>query len=142
MAENKRSSIWEFFIEIDGGRRAKCVECNVTFSRGGTGKAATNSSMVNHLKQHSEANRIYRNKEADRKVSKSSTDSSQPTIQASFSGNLKWEENSPKAKEITKSIAEMIVLDHQPVSMVEDHGFLRLMTTLQPKYKVNIVHCL
>ncbi|XP_062561895.1 zinc finger BED domain-containing protein 4-like [Armigeres subalbatus] len=136
MAENKRSVVWEFFVEIDDGHRARCVECNATISRGGTGKAATNSAMINHLKKHSDAFRIYREKEEKRKVNKTVTDLSQPTIQQSFSGNINWDDNSVEAKEITKLIAEMIVLDHQPLSMVQDQGFLRLMVKLQPKYKV------
>ncbi|XP_021705680.1 zinc finger BED domain-containing protein 4-like [Aedes aegypti] len=136
MAENKRSAIWEFFVEIDGGRRAKCVDCNAMISRGGTGKAATNSSMINHLKKHSASHRIHREKEAERKVSKSATESSQPTIQECFADSQMWDLNSSKAKEVTNSIAEMIILDHQPVSMVEDTGFLRLMAKLQPKFKV------
>ncbi|XP_058816466.1 zinc finger BED domain-containing protein 4-like [Topomyia yanbarensis] len=121
MAESKRSAIWEFFIEIDGGRRAKCAECSATLSRGGTGRAATNSGMINHLKQHSEAHRIYRESEATRKATKPAA---QPTIQESFSGSFRWEENSVKAKEITKTIAEMLVLDLQPISMVQDERFL------------------
>ena len=137
MAENKRSSIWEFFVETDGGRRAKCVECNASLSRGGTGKIATNSSMINHLKQHANLYRMYQEKTKEHKVAKLLADSSQPTIQESF-GCHQWEDDSTKAKDITKSIAEMIILDHQPISMVTDRGFQRLMTKLQPKYKVRI----
>nr|XP_029714017.1 zinc finger BED domain-containing protein 4-like [Aedes albopictus] len=136
MSDNKRSAIWEFFVEIEEGRRAKCVECNATLSRGGIGKVATNSSMINHLKKHSEAYRLYREKASEQKSSKSATDSSQPTIEDSFAGSLTWEHNSPKAKDVTKSVAEMIVLDHQPVSMVQDRGFVRLMAKLQPRYKL------
>ena len=138
MAETKRSPIWEYFIETDGGRRAKSVECNVSLSRGGTGKNATNSSMINHLKQHANLYRMYQEKTRDHKAAKLSADSSQPTIQESFFG-CQWDDSTTKAKDITKSIAEMIILDHQPISMVEDRGFLRLMTKLQPKYKVCII---
>ena len=86
MAETKRSPIWEYFNETDGGRRAKCVECNASLSRGGTGKIATNSSMINNLKQHANSYRMYQQKTGEHKAAKQSADSSQTTIQGSFLG--------------------------------------------------------
>lgn len=136
---DKRSSIWQFFEEIDGDRKAKCVECNSTLSRGGVGKTASNSSMINHLKQHEKLYRDYRETEGERKKSKAKQDASQPSISESFSQSLRWDDNSAKAKEITKLIAEMIVLDVQPVSMVENEGFRRLMSKLAPRYKVTLL---
>lgn len=134
MAENKRSAIWEYFTEIEGGRRATYAECSINISRGGSGKFAANTSMINHLKTHARSYQQFREKKTERKGSKPKNDSSQPTITESLAASAKWDINLPEAKDITN--AEMIVLDHQPVSMVEDQGFLRLMAKLLPKYQV------
>ena len=50
-------------------------------------------------------------------------------IQASIENSLEehWKINDPRARAITYKILEMIVLDNQPFSMVNDIGFTRLM---------------
>ena len=59
-------------------------------------------------------------------------------IQASIENSLKehWKINDPRARAITYKILEMIVLDNQPFSMVEDIGFTRLMNYVRSKYKL------
>jgi hypothetical protein len=47
-----------------------------------------------------------------------------------------WEKNGEKTLAINKAIMEMIALDIQPFSLVEDAGFVRLLKLLQPKYTI------
>jgi len=42
--------------------------------------------------------------------------------------------NHPTARKITQTIAEMIALDNQPFSMVDDIGFIHVMKVLEPRY--------
>ena len=42
----------------------------------------------------------------------------------------------PVAQRITRFIAEMMALDCQPFSIVEDQGFVRLLNHLQPRYQL------
>ena len=42
--------------------------------------------------------------------------------------------NHPTAWKITRSIAEMIALDNQPFSIVDDVGFTCVMKVLEPRY--------
>ena len=45
-----------------------------------------------------------------------------------------WTYDHPQHKKITNWIAEMMALDSQPFSIVEDAGFLRLLANVYPKY--------
>ena len=45
-----------------------------------------------------------------------------------------WTYNHPQHKKITNWIAEMMALDSQPFSIVEDAGFLRLLANVCPRY--------
>ena len=47
-----------------------------------------------------------------------------------------WDINDPKAERIHRKIAEMMALDYQPLSVVNDIGFTRLLQTVEPKYKI------
>ena len=42
--------------------------------------------------------------------------------------------NNSEQKRVTKRIAEMIALDSQPFSIVEDTGFLRLLAHMSQRY--------
>ena len=48
----------------------------------------------------------------------------------------KWSFSDPRAQRITFRVAEMVALDCQPLSIVEDAGFLRLMNEVEPRYVV------
>lgn len=47
-----------------------------------------------------------------------------------------WDINHSSAKAIHKKIGEMIAVDLQPYSMVEDPGFRRLINHLEPRYQI------
>ena len=45
--------------------------------------------------------------------------------------------NSARAKKLTESVAEFIVRDLRPVSIVDGDGFLNLMEVAEPRYVVS-----
>ncbi|XP_065891625.1 zinc finger BED domain-containing protein 4-like [Dysidea avara] len=47
-----------------------------------------------------------------------------------------WDINDPKVERIHVKIAEMTALDYQPLSVVSDVGFTRLLHTIKPRYKM------
>ncbi|CAL4249577.1 unnamed protein product [Meganyctiphanes norvegica] len=48
--------------------------------------------------------------------------------------SIKWKNDDIRSKEIDFKIGEMIAMDNQPYSLVEDKGFQRLIYSLKPKY--------
>ena len=46
----------------------------------------------------------------------------------------KWDINDAIAQQIHKFVMEMIALDNQPFSLVEDIGFVRLLQVLEHRY--------
>lgn len=61
---------------------------------------------------------------------------SQPTLTAVLDKRAKFKFDDPRAKAITKKIIEMICIDGQPFSMVEDKGFKSLINHLEPRYEI------
>ncbi len=47
-------------------------------------------------------------------------------------------DDSQRARDITRSLAKMIVTDLQPVSMVEDAGFHHFMKAVDPRYNIPV----
>ncbi|GBP40405.1 Zinc finger BED domain-containing protein 4 [Eumeta japonica] len=149
MTSRKRSRIWAFYDEIvEDKAKVKCTLCNSLISRSGVGQKASTTAMLNHVKiKHTEE---FKNleKETLRELSQNrepvaSTSSSQSnamkiqqTLFESFTSTTKWNTTDSRAKEIHKVVAEMIALDNQPISMLENNGFQRLMNILKPKYQI------
>ena len=57
-----------------------------------------------------------------------------PTLQHTLEGQ--WKINDPRARALTYKIVEMIVIDNQPLNMVRDLGFTRLMNYVRPRYNI------
>lgn len=60
----------------------------------------------------------------------------QPTLNNLFHRITKFKTNDPRAKQITKLICEMMCLDFQPLSVVENKGFRKLINHLEPRYTI------
>jgi hypothetical protein len=60
----------------------------------------------------------------------------QRTLQEVYEKKIKFTPKDPRAVKIDTLIAEMICLDLQPISIVEDKGFLRLLKHFEPRYSV------
>ena len=59
---------------------------------------------------------------------------SQMMLQESIEGTKLLDVNHPRAQIIHKRIVEMIAVDSQPFSIVEDHAFSNLLKTIEPRY--------
>ena len=60
----------------------------------------------------------------------------QLTMQESDERVRVWDVNHPKAQRVHQRIGEMIAIDSQPFSIVEDDGFVQLLNILEPRYSV------
>lgn len=47
-----------------------------------------------------------------------------------------WSKTHPSAKQLTTAVAEMMALDFQPCSIVEDQGFMQLLKIAEPRYSL------
>lgn len=60
----------------------------------------------------------------------------QPTLFEMCDKISKFKNTDPRSKQITKLIAEMICLDLQPFSIVENKGFRNLLSHLEPRFTI------
>nr|XP_012218835.1 PREDICTED: zinc finger BED domain-containing protein 4-like [Linepithema humile] len=70
------------------------------------------------------------------RISSTSKEDLQLTMQQSLERTKLWDINDAKSKEISTKICEMIALDAEPFNIVERNGFIRLMNHLCPRYKI------
>lgn len=138
---NKRSPVWNYFTCIEGNStKARCILCNEHISRGGTGKKATTTALNNHIKnKHPTINLAFKddanvNIKSEKVVE--SLNHKQQTLLTCLEKKKLWDINNPKSVEIHYAIGEMIALDNQPNSIVDDKGFNRLIKLLKPQYQL------
>ena len=112
------SAVWKYFKRNNDGNTVKCTLCSQELKMtGGT------SNMRNHLKgKHPSHETGQREKE----------NQSSMTL---FVNTPKKTTSSQKEK-ITQAIADMVVLDYIPLSIVEGDGFRNLMEIVAPDYTV------
>lgn len=67
--------------------------------------------------------------------SKVGTASQWSTLEETWSKHKPLETKLPLYKKITQAIAEFIVIDMRPISIVEGRGFQALVKTLEPRYQ-------
>ena len=143
----KRSSIWTFFTTAENTKFATCSVCLKEVPRGGQStKSYTTTNLINHLKsKHPEEYKNYeelkvtKEKETNSKDRQSSGNEAklkQVTLPEARDLLKPWDINDHRAKSIHIKIAEMIALDCQPYSLVEDVGFKALVRALEPKYQI------
>lgn len=149
MAYKKKSPIWAYFeddLNENDPKSAVCKLCEIKISRGGVGRKATTSGMLNHLKnKHNEEYhkliptfpKGQKTTNQDTNVSnKPSTSKKQLTLEKCAEINKLWDINDPKAKKYHVLIAEMIALDNEAVNIVERAGFRRLINSALPRYNI------
>ena len=114
------SQVWKhFYLDEDDESKAICNICNTTLVRG-IGKQASTSSLWKHLKyKHSH---ILTSSERGQTEASSSSSRNLRQLKITESLTKQWNIDDPKAREIHKLIGEMIVLDNQPFSVVENKG--------------------
>lgn len=126
----KTSDIWKYYVICENNKYVRCNKCDCEISRGGVGKNATTTPMINHLKRKHEEEYIEFQGETSRKKL------TQPTIVNALESCSKWGIEDHRAKSIHYVIGEMIALDNLPYSVVTNKGFQRLMTKVVPQYTI------
>ncbi len=97
--------------------------------------------FVQHLKSkhasHYKDVELEREEEKRKKVDKqpSKAPNQQPTLQHSLQQCQPYARSSPRCKKLDTALVDMIALDVQPTSIVEDKGFLKFVNALDPRYE-------
>ena len=138
----KRSPIWEYFEVASDERFAICKLCNKSVARSGKDKKSyTTTNVVKHLEScnRSKYSEYLKNKE-DENAKRKEIWQAKPLRQISLEESQDyvkvWDINDLRAKKTHQLIGEMIALDTQPFSIVEDVGFTCLLHCLEPRYQL------
>ncbi|XP_034542641.1 zinc finger BED domain-containing protein 4-like [Notolabrus celidotus] len=136
------SAVWSFFtVSIEDTRKAVCNTCKVEVMRGGCRvKSFNTTNLICHLKnRHPEVHKQWQEANATNVSQKAKTTAAAAVgspIQQVLDQTKKFAKDSAKARSITNKVMEMIALDDQPFSIVEDRGFRRLMEHIEPRYSL------
>ncbi|KAM9390014.1 zinc finger BED domain-containing protein 4 [Phaethornis superciliosus] len=136
----KTSKLWNHFsICSADSTKVICMHCGRTISRGKKPTNLGTSCLLRHLQRFH--NNVLQT-DVSETVLSSSVDNHMPLSTellgaSSFDEtNDKFCDSHPVAKKITSLVAEMIALDLQPYSFVDNIGFNRLLEYLQPQYSL------
>ena len=158
-SNRKKSPVWKYFItEANNPRMVQCKICNCKVSRGSEDPRKQGlSGLTSHLKnRHPEIKLTPENSKSSEgneegelnsnkrktvpifniRSKKQRTDMLQSTIPNWVEATSKIDSNSEKGQKFHKSIFEMLVLDLQPWSAVNDAGFLRHHAVIAPNYEI------
>ena len=130
------SPCWKVFARSGQSK----VECNICQRVLSTGKDGSTSSMKRHIARYHDDKfkELFPPTAAPQSSStpSSSTSTAQPTISQSLNKQKPLAGSTPRAQSLTDSILYMICVDLQPLSIVEDIGFRRLMSTSEKRYVI------
>lgn len=131
------SAVWSFFtVSKDNNRIAICNTCKGEVMRGGCRvKSFNTTNLITHLKNHPVVHKEYEELATSKQL-KTATAAVGSPIQQALDKTKKFAKDSAKAKSITSKVMEMIALDDQPFSIVEDRGFRQLMEHIEPRYSL------
>lgn len=132
---NMSSPIWKFFKVSDKNvKLAVCNVCRDEIPRGGSKQHHFNTTyMIRHLRtRHTTEYAEYEKLNQPKPTTSPSLN--QPTVSDAFKRREPYSRDSMRWKDITFRIMEFICLDEQPLSVVEDKGFRRLLSCLDPRY--------
>lgn len=134
----KTSKLWNHFsISSADPTKVVCLHCSRTISRG---KKTTNlgtSCLFRHMQRfHGHVLENNSNISGDGPSAETQVKQELMDISTYQENAEKFSECHPAAKKITKLIAEMLALDLQPSTVVENVGLNRLLEYLQPQYSL------
>ena len=118
-----------------------CNTCQAKVSRGGSStKSYTTTNLVSHLTKHPDINTHYSERKAaeetpPRKETCKRKIKHQLSIQEAQELSKPWDINDTRSQHVHKRIGKMLAVDCQPLWMVEDVGFKRVLQVLEPHYK-------
>ena len=125
------SAIWEYLkIKDDDRSKAECKICYATVSRGGKESTYFNTSnMIKHQKN-------YHSAKYTEFTNASGARLKQPTLTDVFQKREKMSKDNSRAIKTTEALTHFITLDDQPLSVVDNVGFRRLLEVLEPRYEI------
>lgn len=137
------SPVWQFYkVKEEDNKFAVCNVCAKEIHRGGSlPKNFNTTNLIRHLSDHGKEYDEYK-KLARAKAEKAEKEKQRavqkPLAQLTVTDSMKRKEpysnDSKKQKELNTKVMEFICLDHQPLSVVGDAGFKRLVSSLDPRY--------
>ncbi|XP_071852987.1 zinc finger BED domain-containing protein 4-like [Apostichopus japonicus] len=149
------SKIWDYFVvNAEDTRKARCTLCSTSISRGGTySKQFTTTNLKSHLRCnhgaiYKEFEEAQRTAEAQKRQAKEDRDRAGPSTskQAKQAHQMQlkqmvdkvtlWTVTDPRTLRANARLAEMISLDLQPFNIVNNVGFQRLCSVLEPRYQL------
>jgi len=130
---SQTSIVWDHFrVSVSDSSYAVCSHCGKSVSRGGIKRSSwTTTTLRNHLVRH------HPSLSLDRSVSNGkdrAAETTEPRITATPERTLLWGLNDPRSLHLHRVISEMIALDNQPFSIINNPGFRRLMSVVKPRY--------
>ena len=152
MSDNKKKSsvVWDFYdVKYTDDSKAVCTLCNTEISRGSAkDRRFSTSALYTHLRaKHSSELTSAENNRKHTSTSLPATPATSPftsdekrkrwadaTLEEVLEKKQMWSRNHASAVAATKHLAEMIAVDLQPYSIVEDVGFQRYSRHLEPRF--------
>ncbi|XDB51086.1 hypothetical protein AB1E18_004640 [Capra hircus] len=136
----KTSKLWNHFSTCSADpTKVACLHCGRTISRGKKPTNLGTSCLLRHLQRfHGGVLKPEGARAAPPSPPGAQAPLGPPSAGAAASddGSEKFYDSHPVAKKITSLIAEMIALDLQPYSLVDNVGFNRLLAYLKPQYSL------
>ena len=119
---------------------AICNTCQVKVSRGGRStKSYTTTNLVSHLVKHPDVNKQYIERKSAQeppvRVTRKRKIEQQLSLEETQELSKPWDINDARSQRVHRRIGEMLAVDCQPLSVVEDVGFKRVLQILEPCYK-------
>lgn len=136
----KTSKLWNHFsICSADSTKVVCLHCGRTISRGKKPTNLGTSCLLRHLQRFH--GHVLKNDVSEATLPHSPGIRRPLGMELSGASSLrdsteKFYDSHPVAKKITSLIAEMIALDLQPYSLVDNVGFNRLLEYLKPQYSL------
>ena len=91
---------------------------------------------MKHSEQYVEYEKASEKVEQDKGKGKAVVDPRKVSLIEAAERVRLWDINDPRAQRIHWRVTEMIALDSQPFSLVDDPGFTRLVHELEPRYSL------
>lgn len=134
MAKRKTSSVWNFFLKEEEFATCLVGPCKIKLKHSGNTTNLLKHLKCRHPQQHEEC---LKEMEDEKRSKRSKTESSeQLTLQKTLDKGTFYPKKSTKRKMIDDALIEMIVTDLQPTSVVEDNGFQKFVSVLDPRYEL------
>ncbi len=134
MAKRKTSSVWNFFQKEEEFATCLVKPCEIKLKHSGNTTNLLKHLKCKHFQQYEEC---LKEIEDEKRSKRSKTECpKQLTLKKTLDKATFYRKESTKRKNIDNALIEMIVTDLQPTSVVEDNGFQKFVSVLDPRYEL------